>query len=165
MSSLYNKDTFLRYKHSLGGKLINKTMYPQITKMKDFVLTLFFFIVIRPSKRVIWFFICQNSIMFWKISFSTLYYLAPDDVERYDTTIAIPTNLKDGFYSLQVSMLVGNVYNSCGKLKVTGGNQDFSCQSSKEPVTNECVKASGPPFSKIQSGLLIFESKIFTFLF
>ena len=47
------------------------------------------------------------------------------DVERYDTTIAIPTNLKDGFYSLQVSMLVGNggVYNSCGKLKVTGGNQ------------------------------------------
>ncbi|XP_066911719.1 uncharacterized protein [Clytia hemisphaerica] len=82
------------------------------------------------------------------------YQAVPEDDERFDTTIGIPTNLEDGFYSLQVSMLVGNggVYNSCAKLKIFGGNPSFNCRSSKAPVTYQCVKAAGPPFSKIQSG-------------
>ena len=81
--------------------------------------------------------------------------LAPEDVERYDTTIAIPTNLPDGFYSLQVAMIVGNggVYNSCAKLRIFGGNPSFNCWSSKAPVTYKCRRAAGAPFSRIQSGI------------
>uniref|UniRef100_A0A7M5WR28 Uncharacterized protein n=2 Tax=Clytia hemisphaerica TaxID=252671 RepID=A0A7M5WR28_9CNID len=71
------------------------------------------------------------------------YQSDPSDVERFDTTIGIPTNLRDGFYSLQVSMVVGNggVYNSCAKLRVSGGNQSFRCRSTKAPVTYRCVEA------------------------
>lgn len=81
------------------------------------------------------------------------YQARQTDDERYDTTIGIPTNL-NGEYVLQLTMLVGNggVYNSCAKLKIIGGNTGFNCQSSKAPVTYDCVKASGPPLSTIQSG-------------
>eukprot|EP00111_Clytia_hemisphaerica_P017591 TCONS_00052069-protein len=82
------------------------------------------------------------------------YQADPEDVERFDTTIGIPTNLADGYYSLQVSMLVGNggVYNSCGKIKVTGGNPSYNCWSSNRPVTNKCLRSGGPARSVIESG-------------
>jgi len=81
------------------------------------------------------------------------YQANANDAERYDTTIAIPTNL-NGDYVLQVAMLVGNggVYNSCAKLRITGGNTGFSCRSNKNPVTYSCLKAAGPALSTIQSG-------------
>ena len=85
------------------------------------------------------------------------------DVERFDTTIGIPTNLREGYYSLQVVMLVGNAvkpYNSCGKLKITGGNPSFSCRSNKVLTTSKkCLKAGGPALTAISSGMQI-ESKL-----
>uniref|UniRef100_A0A7M6DPJ0 Uncharacterized protein n=1 Tax=Clytia hemisphaerica TaxID=252671 RepID=A0A7M6DPJ0_9CNID len=82
------------------------------------------------------------------------YQSDPSDFERYDTTIGIPTNLKDGFYSLQASMIVGNggVYNSCAKLKVTGGSPSFTCSSSKTPVSYNCRTALSKDISPIKSG-------------
>ena len=90
------------------------------------------------------------------IILENFFLIDPKDVERYDTTVGIPTNLADGYYSLQVAMLVGNggVYNSCGKIKVTGGNPSFKCWSSKRPVTNSCLRSGGPARSVIESGLL-----------
>ena len=81
-----------------------------------------------------------------------------ENVERYDTTIGIPTNLADGYYSLRVSMLVGNAlkpYNSCGKLKITGGNPNFNCRSSKKPIKYTCQVAAGPRLIAISAGIHI----------
>ncbi|XP_066933258.1 uncharacterized protein [Clytia hemisphaerica] len=83
------------------------------------------------------------------------YQAKTGDVERYDTTIGIPTNLPEGDYSLQVSLLVGNAvqpYNSCGKLRIKGGNPSFRCKSSKVPVTNTCLRAGGPARSRVSDG-------------
>ena len=53
-------------------------------------------------------------------------------------------------------MIVGNggIYNSCAKLRITGGNPKFNCKSNEEPVTYDCLKAAGLPFSAIKSGKL-----------
>lgn len=69
------------------------------------------------------------------------------DMERYDTTVGIPTNLKDGIYILQTAMLVGNsysVYYSCAKLSISGGNPSFNCKSDEAPITYPCLKSAGP---------------------
>ena len=74
------------------------------------------------------------------------------DVERYDTTITIPTNLKDGKYILQYAALVGNglkPYFSCATLSVTGGNPKLKCKSNKKPTIYKCHRSGGPPMSKI----------------
>ncbi|XP_004342896.2 chitinase [Capsaspora owczarzaki ATCC 30864] len=79
-----------------------------------------------------------------------------DDVERYDTTITIPTNLADGVYSLQWVGLVGNAgtpYYSCAKLKVTGGNPAMSCPAPATIPAYTCLKSeSGAPSSAIMTG-------------
>jgi len=78
------------------------------------------------------------------------------DVERYDTTITVPTNLKDGVYILQFASLVGNIkdpYFSCAKLTITGGNPHMNCKSSKAPVTYKCFRSGGPPMSKLTTGI------------
>ncbi|XP_047130116.1 uncharacterized protein LOC124810020 isoform X1 [Hydra vulgaris] len=70
-----------------------------------------------------------------------------NDCERYDTTIGIPTNLKDGDYVLQAAMLVGNSeapYYSCARLKIIGGNPSFNCFSKEDPITYSCLKSNGP---------------------
>ena len=56
-------------------------------------------------------------------------------------------------------MLVGNSvkpYNSCGKLKITGGNPNFSCFSNKKAVQNKCVRAGGPPLTAISTGKVAY---------
>ena len=80
------------------------------------------------------------------ILFSCFFIFLTDnkDVERYDTTIGIPTNLEDGYYVLMLAMLVGNgqsPYFSCGKLHITGGNPDFNCQSNEPPILYGCFKS------------------------
>ncbi|XP_057302113.1 uncharacterized protein LOC130636415 [Hydractinia symbiolongicarpus] len=69
------------------------------------------------------------------------------DVERFDTTIGIPTNLPEGYYVLQTAMLVGNggePYFSCAKLYITGGNPSFNCVSNRNPITYSCLRTGGP---------------------
>ena len=73
------------------------------------------------------------------------------DSQRYDTTIAIPTNLKDGDYILQFMAYIANsqtpVY-SCSKLKISGGNPSQSCSRPPFiPGVSDCVKANGPDAS------------------
>jgi len=83
------------------------------------------------------------------------YQSDPNDVERYDTTITIPTNLKDGTYILQYAALVGNggaPYFSCAKLIITGGDPTMNCKSSKEPVKYKCHRSAGPPMQAITAG-------------
>lgn len=68
-------------------------------------------------------------------------------MERFDTTVGIPTNLQDGTYILRTAMLVGNgydVYYSCGKLHISGGNPSFNCKSDEAPITYPCFKSGGP---------------------
>eukprot|EP01135_Chromosphaera_perkinsii_P001787 Nk52_evm56s210 gene=Nk52_evmTU56s210 len=76
-----------------------------------------------------------------------------NDFERFDTTIAIPYNLDDGFYSLQWVALVGNggtPYYSCAKLQVTGGNSAMSCARSGAAKAYACAKSNaGAPSSVI----------------
>ena len=71
-----------------------------------------------------------------------------EDKERFNTTIGIPTNLKDCIYILQTAMLAGNgcsPYYSCGKLEITGENPGLThCQIDKEPLTYDCHKNAGP---------------------
>ena len=74
------------------------------------------------------------------------------DIEKYDTTITIPTNLKDGVYILQFASLVGNIkdpYFSCAKLTVSGGNPNMKCSSNKKPTIYKCFRSGGPPMSQI----------------
>eukprot|EP00111_Clytia_hemisphaerica_P001833 TCONS_00005146-protein len=75
-------------------------------------------------------------------------YQADDkDIHRFDTTIGIPTNLEDGDYVLQVTMLVGNTgtpYNSCGRLRISGGNPNFDCVNSDPVLVYDCLKSGGP---------------------
>lgn len=81
------------------------------------------------------------------------------DVERYDTTVTIPTNLKDGTYIMQWASLVGNIkepYFSCAKLTVTGGNPNMKCQSTNPPVTYTCERSGGPPRSQITVCSLLY---------
>ena len=54
-----------------------------------------------------------------------------DDINRYDTTISIPTNLQNGIYFLQWNALVGNGadYYSCARLRISGGNPEQRCDS------------------------------------
>lgn len=69
------------------------------------------------------------------------------DIHRFDTTITIPTNLKEGFYVLQAAMLVGNTakpYNSCAKLYIRGGNPSFNCERRSPILTYSCLKSGGP---------------------
>lgn len=78
------------------------------------------------------------------------------DTERYDTTITVPTNLKDGVYILQFASLVGNIqqpYYSCAKLTVTGGNPSLKCTSNKPPTIYKCFRSGGPPMNKITDGI------------
>lgn len=92
-------------------------------------------------------------------SYSTLYFFLTDiyDVNRFDTTFTVPTNLPDGEYVLQAAMLVGNTakpYNSCSKLRIVGGNPSFNCRSNAAPLKYKCLKSGGPdlPGSVIESG-------------
>lgn len=82
-----------------------------------------------------------------------LYFIVDvSDVERYDTTVTVPTNLKDGVYILQFASLVGNIqqpYYSCAKLTVTGGNPSLKCSSNKPPTIYKCFRSGGPPMDKI----------------
>ena len=59
-------------------------------------------------------------------------------------------------------MLVGNTgtpYNSCGKLKITGGNPGFSCTNNNEVLVYECLKAGGPkPEDSIAIGKILASS-------
>ena len=78
-----------------------------------------------------------------------------EDVERYDTTLTIPYNLKDGVYVLQWISLVGNIkepYYSCVKLKVSGGNPNLNCDSSDPIPTAKCHRSGGPPMGVISKG-------------
>ncbi|XP_028393958.1 uncharacterized protein LOC114518207 isoform X2 [Dendronephthya gigantea] len=78
-----------------------------------------------------------------------------DDVERYDTTLTIPYNLKDGVYVLQWISLVGNIkepYYSCVKLKVSGGNSNLNCHSNDPIPTAKCHRSGGPPMDVISKG-------------
>ena len=81
-----------------------------------------------------------------------LFSIDVSDTERYDTTITVPTNLKDGVYILQFASLVGNIqqpYYSCAKLTVTGGNPSLKCTSNKPPTIYKCFRSGGPPMNKI----------------
>ena len=83
------------------------------------------------------------------------------DINRYDTTMTVPTNLKPGFYVLQTTMLVGNdakPYYSCAKLYIKNGNQDFNCKKSGGILTYSCLKTGGPALkgSVIEAGKLYF---------
>ena len=78
-----------------------------------------------------------------------------DDVERYDTTLTIPFNLRDGVYVLQWISLVGNIkepYYSCVKLKVNGGNPSMNCDSNDPIPTATCVRSGGPAMGVISQG-------------
>lgn len=78
-----------------------------------------------------------------------------EDVERYDTTISVPYNLKDGIYVLQWVSLVGNIngpYYSCAKLKVSGGNPSMNCESRDGIPTAKCHRSGGPPIDVISKG-------------
>ena len=69
------------------------------------------------------------------------------DIERYDATIGIPTNLPEGLYVLQAALLVGNSlkpYYSCAKLRIMKGNPSLNCGSNGEPLVYSCVKTGGP---------------------
>ena len=76
-------------------------------------------------------------------------------MERYDTTLTIPYNLKDGVHVLQWISLVGNIkepYYSCVKLKVSGGNPNMNCDSSEPIPTAKCHRSGGPPMDAISKG-------------
>lgn len=75
------------------------------------------------------------------------YQAASEDLERYDTSIGIPTNLPDGSYVLQWKALIGNdplPYYSCAKLRITGGSTDQVCVP-PAPRPLECRVADGGP--------------------
>lgn len=79
--------------------------------------------------------------------FKTILITDESDSDRFDTTIGIPTNLPDGDYVLQTTMLVGNTgtpYNSCGKIRITGGNPSFTCTNNDEVLVYSCLKTGGP---------------------
>jgi hypothetical protein len=82
-------------------------------------------------------------------------YIELDDVERYDTTLTIPYNLRDGVYVLQWISLCGNIkepYYSCVKLKVSGGNPSMNCESSDPIPTAKCLRSGGPAMDVISKG-------------
>jgi len=78
------------------------------------------------------------------------------DVERFDTTITVPTNLSPGLYILQAAQLVGNArtpYFSCSLLDVSGGNPGLDCKSSDQPTTYNCIKSpAGAEISVLTTG-------------
>ena len=75
------------------------------------------------------------------------FFVDESDRDRFDTTIGIPTNLPDGDYVLQITMLVGNTgtpYNSCGRIRITGGNTAFSCANNDKVLVYKCLQSGGP---------------------
>ena len=75
------------------------------------------------------------------------FFADESDRDRFDTTIGIPTNLPDGDYVLQITMLVGNTgspYNSCGRIRITGGNTGFSCKNNDPVLVYKCLQSGGP---------------------
>eukprot|EP00736_Rhodelphis_marinus_P009750 Rmarinus@m.6590 len=56
------------------------------------------------------------------------------DGTHYETTVTVPTNLKSGFYTLQLVLASGDSYFSCARLFINGGISDLQCPS-KGPVS------------------------------
>ena len=89
------------------------------------------------------------------------------DINRYDTTMTVPTNLKPGFYVLQTTMLVGNdakPYYSCAKLYIKGGDTSLNCRkSNRDILTYSCLKSGGPALlgSVIEKGIYFQYLKFF----
>lgn len=79
-----------------------------------------------------------------------------DDLERYDTSIAIPTNLEDGIYVLQWKALIGDEplpYYSCSKLRIAGGHA-VGQQCAPPPLNppNCMVTDNGPKMNALMKG-------------
>eukprot|EP00116_Pleurobrachia_bachei_P004876 sb/3465138/ len=76
------------------------------------------------------------------------------DGNRYDTTIKIPYNLKDGVYVLQyMSAMSGHktFYYSCARIKISGGKPSLSCKrTGKAPVAFGCMAGMAIPLSKYE---------------
>lgn len=75
------------------------------------------------------------------------YQSVSDDLERYDTSIGIPTNLPDGIYVLQWKALIATnplPYFSCAKLRITGGSAEQLC-APPIPRALDCRLADGGP--------------------
>ncbi|ORY02236.1 hypothetical protein K493DRAFT_208583, partial [Basidiobolus meristosporus CBS 931.73] len=78
-----------------------------------------------------------------------------NDTERYDTTITIPTNLKDGRYVLQwvaLSASETRVYYSCSLLSITGGNPELKCSRKGRASVAKCMPNDGDPLETISHG-------------
>jgi hypothetical protein len=80
-----------------------------------------------------------------------------DDWNNYDTSIAIPYNLADGYYVLQWMAITGNsarIYYSCARLYITGGTTDLSCEVPNtiawmNAALMGCNRAGGPLLQSI----------------
>jgi len=80
------------------------------------------------------------------------YQTDPTDINRYDTGMTVPYNLKPGFYVLQTMMLQGNdgnPYKSCARLHVKQGDENLVCSGQGFPRRTGCLEAGGGAVSKI----------------
>lgn len=87
------------------------------------------------------------------------------DIHRYDTTVAIPTNLPTGFYILQWAALVGNggIYNSCARIFITNDALIGNCTALTSISVPPCLRTAGGLSSSVlldgcKMGLFCFGS-------